>query len=86
MRRALTSKPQEITSEQFSEWKRDPVTETFLSDLLLSTIADLSESLPEETDIGTARAYKRDGNRETVEFVFEWKPENIKEIEEGDHD
>lgn len=86
MRKALVSKPQELTQEQFNNWKRDPVTVTFLSDLLLSTIADISESLPEDTFIGTAQAYKRDGSRETVEFVFEWKPQNIKEIEEGDHD
>jgi hypothetical protein len=74
--KALNSPPLTVSREQFSKWKRDPITEALFVALALSVLEQFEDPLPEnDTQVGLALAYKRDGARELLDTLFEWKPE-----------
>ena len=70
----MSFSPQQISKEQFSEWKKDPVTESLYADLIASVLEQYDDSLPSNSLEGMPAAYRRDGAREVLDIVFEWKP------------
>lgn len=82
----LSAPLKEISQEQFSNWKQDPVTIHLYAEFCAAIFDQFDDRLPEELDHGTSRAYRRDGACELLEILWDWKPQNIQAIEEGDHD
>lgn len=78
----MSFRPRKISKEDFSEWKQNPITEALYADLIASVLEQYDDSLPSNSVEGMPAAYRRDGAREVLEIVFEWKPE----FEESDND
>ena len=79
LRRAMHSTPQEISSEQFHDWKRDPVTEKLFAELTIILLDSFGEELPDDLNIGSALAYKRDGAYKMVKELWNWTPVKIEQ-------
>ena len=75
MQKALLYNPPPVSKEQFSEWKRNPVTEALFKELVEAFMASYDDTLPEDNiDRGTILAYKRDGALEMINVFLEWEP------------
>lgn len=72
----------EITKEQFSSWKRDPVTARFFYDLAREVVGILDEELPTSADVTVAVAHQREGMKTTAEYVFDWEPVLAREAQD----
>lgn len=74
--------PQEVSREQFSEWKQNPVTLNLFTELYAAVFDQFDDRLPLSVDEGTARAYKRDGAAEILDTMWKWEPSHLMEEEE----
>lgn len=85
LRRALSHQPQEISKEQFNDWKRHKVTEALIFEIALQLIDFISDPLPTDSiDRSLIMAHQREGFRMFMEQLLEWKPEHVRKLEAGD--
>ena len=87
LRRAMKYPQEEISLDQFHSWKTDPVTQELHRDLITSLIDQLSDDLPEDSiDRSLIQSHQREGARKMLELLFDWEPESVKQIKEGEAD
>lgn len=84
LKKALLYDKTPISLEQFSEWKRHPVTEALFTELLAAQISQYDDGLIEDMTHSLPVAFKREGARELLDTIFTWEPENVLAIKEGD--
>lgn len=72
LRRAMHSIPDRPSSEDIREWREDPVTQALFSGLVLSTLDQFTEDLPEDPQRALCMAMKREGAREMLDTLWQW--------------
>ena len=78
LRKVLHYSPSQISSDQFHEWKHDPVTEALFKYLVELVINEISEELPMDSiDESLILAHQRQGYLQMIDSLFAWMPENL---------
>jgi len=72
-----------VTREQFSNWKRDPVTQSMLYDVAMALVQQLEPAVPHSIDQAAAVALQRNGAIAMLEEVFTWEPRFVTDGENG---
>lgn len=64
-----------VYKDQFNGWLRDPVTEHLLQDIKNMFLDSVIDPLPQSTmDALQIEAIKREGRREFIDLLLDWKP------------
>lgn len=75
------SHPQEIiTPDMFSRWKHDPCTKELHKELIAVFLEEITQSLPESTELSLVTVWKREGAIEMINQLFDWEPANIRSL------
>lgn len=86
MRRALRSKTETISQDDYNEWLANPVTSRLFGDLTLAIFEDLDDPLPFSTDQALPTAFERQGFNRLAVMVTEWYPEGCEPLGGGNDD
>ena len=71
-------KRQPVSSAQFNEWKRHPVTESLLFDLTDALTREMGQELPDDPNFALPMVWRREGGHIMLQALFEWTPSNVK--------
>lgn len=69
-----------VDPDQFHVWMKNPVTKHLFKDLENAFLDSVLDPLPTKSlDALTITAIARQGRREFIDFILEWKPEGCDE-------
>jgi len=76
---------QTVHPARFDEWRNSPITLAMFAEITETLLDDLDYTLPtSSTDDALIVGYLRDGAKEMLSSMLEWKPRNLAEDSDED--
>jgi len=80
--RFLSYKPESVSPQQFRAWLDNPCTQGLKKELIEAFVLLIDEDVPASIDRSVPVVHQREGVRKTLETIFNWEPESIREARE----
>jgi len=78
----LSYRPESVSPQQFRAWLDNPCTQGLKKELIQAFFLQMDEDIPASIDSSVPIVHQREGARKTLDLLFNWEPESIREARE----